>query len=409
MKNFSYLSCSLTAIAFLLMNGGVHAETVFCESSDKKSEFEIKQPDYPADSAGWRIAHFTRPPYRQRSVYTVYQTSRNDRVLYVSEGNRAAARLDLGKYNPSGEYPSAKLTTYIAGGGFLVTSMSCELSGSIDFVNYCSDGKKAILSEKLILSAREGDIENVENLIDCGADPNFTGRKGCSPILATLDPICGGSPDSSRSFPINYVSEVANLLIDRGAYIDSVQKKTGEATIHKAVRYSMENGDVELLNLLIGLEADINAQDGTGKSPLMLATINENLEVIQALVEGGANIDLKDKKGRTALQYAKLGGFKQAYNFLSAPTQLVTIQGTDEGTCTPATISVKKGQLTRIVLKAIAGKMFKLTSPKLAIDLMAERGSEAYKNFVTDKKGQFPFTCGFHGGSAPTYGVINVE
>lgn len=400
-----------TVAGFLALthSGSAFAEKVYCETADKTAQFEIKANDPPAEEASWRIAHFTRPPYRQRSVYTVYRTSRADRVLYVTEGNRKAGRLDLGTYNPKGEYPEASLVTYVAGGGYQTTALSCSLEGRIKFVNHCADTRKEVLGRKLIVAAREGDLERAEDLLECGADPNFVTTAGCNAVLASLDPTCGGAPDSWRPFPADQVPELANLLLDKGAFIDSAEARSGEATMHKAVRFVAENNGLDFLTLLIGLEANINAQDKAGRTPLMLAVSSGNIDLVQTLVEGGADIELKDKRGRTAYQYAKASGFTEALNFLVAPAQIITIQGNAEGGCSPDSVTVKQGSLIRVVLKAIPDKMFKLDAPKLDIDLMAERGSEVYKNVLMGTKGEFPFTCGFHGGSSATRGVIRVE
>lgn len=399
----------IAALLALTHSTSALAEKVYCENADKTAQFEIKQNEPPAEEASWRIAHFTRPPYRQRSVYTVYRTSRADRVLYVTEGNRKAARLDLGTYNSNGEYAQASLVTYVAGGGYQTTALSCSMDGKIKFVNHCSDTRKEVLGRKLIVAAREGDVERAEDLLECGADPNFVTAAGCNAVLASLDPTCGGAADSWRPFPADQVPELANLLLDKGAFIDSADAKSGEATMHKAVRFVAENNGLDFLTLLIGLEANINAQDKAGRTPLMIAVSSGNIDLVQALVEGGADIDLKDRKGRTAYQYAKASGFTEALNFLVAPSEVVTIQGNAEGGCSPESITVKQGSLVRFLLKALPDKMFKLDAPKLGIDLMAERGSEVYKNVLIGTKGEFPFTCGFHGGSSATRGVIKVE
>jgi len=399
----------LTAVALTIpFTSSVQAEKIFCESPDKAFQFEVKENDPPAESAPWRIAHFNHPP-RQRSIYTVYQTSRADKVLYVSEGNRKQARLELGTFNPNGSYPEAKLVTHVAGGGFLTTPMSCAMEGNIRFVNQCVDSRPETLGKKLIRAAREADIESVENLVDCGANVNYVSANGCNALLATLDPTCTGASDDWRPFPASQVTELANLLLDRGALMDSSEKRSGETTVHKAVRFGADQNDRDLLQLLIGLEASINAPDKSGKTPLMLAVLKEDVDSVQILVEGGSDIKLKDRSGKTAYDYARATGQKEAMNFLVEPAQVVAFQGSEEGKCSPENVTVKSGSLVRFNLKAIPDKMFKLDSPQLGIDLMAERGTTVYKNIRLDRKGEFSFTCGFHGGNSPTRGIIKVE
>ncbi len=407
MKNSIF---TLNAIAMILLAGvsDARAEKVYCESDDKTAQFEIRENDPPAEDADWRIARFTRQPYKQTSIYTVERTSRAERVVYASQVNRKDARLDLGVYNVKGEYPEAKLVTYVAGGGFLTTPMTCNLEGKIKFVNDCADKRPAVLGKKMIIAAREGNTEKVENLLGCGAEANFS-LNGCNPLLASLDPTCGGAADSWRPFPASGVPELANLLLDSGALIDSQEARTGEATMHKAVRFTAENNELDFLSLLIGLEASVNSQDKRGRTPLMLAVMLENVDIVQALVEGGADISLRDRSGKTAYQYAKAQGFTEALNFLVAPSEIITLQGDDDGKCSPEVITLTSGNLVRFVLKATPEKMFKLDAPQLDLDLMAERGSEIYRNILLSRKGEFAFTCGFHGSNTPTRGKIIVK
>lgn len=75
------------------------------------------------------------------------------------------------------------------------------------------------------------------------------------------------------------------------------------------------NGDINLVKLLIKLGADINRQNKGGNTPLMLAMINYTLgsihknckhkEVVEYLLQQGADLSKKDIKGRNVLDIAK--------------------------------------------------------------------------------------------------------
>ncbi len=51
-------------------------------------------------------------------------------------------------------------------------------------------------------------------------------------------------------------------------------------------------------------------------TPLMIAANSSNLDVVKQLVQAGADLGAKDKKGRTALTYAKEGKFKRVVAYL---------------------------------------------------------------------------------------------
>jgi ankyrin repeat protein len=57
--------------------------------------------------------------------------------------------------------------------------------------------------------------------------------------------------------------------------------------------------------MLIEKEADVNARDLEGHTPLMLAAIYGCNQTLQALLEGGANPAIKTPAGNTANLYAE--------------------------------------------------------------------------------------------------------
>ena len=56
-------------------------------------------------------------------------------------------------------------------------------------------------------------------------------------------------------------------------------------------------------------------------TPLMIAANTSSLDAVKVLVQAGADLGAKDKKGRTALTYAKEGKFKRVIGYLEEPTK----------------------------------------------------------------------------------------
>lgn len=70
------------------------------------------------------------------------------------------------------------------------------------------------------------------------------------------------------------------------------------------------------ISALVKAGADVNARNRSGQTPLMFAAqFNTNPEVINALVDGGAE-DLTDKDGKTALVHAKEMGTSEIIDAL---------------------------------------------------------------------------------------------
>ena len=69
-------------------------------------------------------------------------------------------------------------------------------------------------------------------------------------------------------------------------------------------------GDIQKVKDLLQQGSDVNAIDAFGRTPLMLAAMGNSQELINLLLEHGADINAKDAStGKTALQFAK--DFKQ--------------------------------------------------------------------------------------------------
>jgi predicted LPLAT superfamily acyltransferase len=63
-------------------------------------------------------------------------------------------------------------------------------------------------------------------------------------------------------------------------------------------------GDVEVVRVLLEHSANVAAEDKKGRTPLQLAAREGNVEVVCELLEHGANVGAEDNRGRTPLQVA---------------------------------------------------------------------------------------------------------
>jgi len=72
-------------------------------------------------------------------------------------------------------------------------------------------------------------------------------------------------------------------------------------------------GDKDFAMLLIEKGADINRKDKDGKTPLHIAAERGNRSVALLLLEKGADINAKDNTGKTPLDYVKTEEFKKFF------------------------------------------------------------------------------------------------
>lgn len=275
----------------------------------------------------------------------------------------------------------------------------CSVTG-VPFPPYADCPKAEELNSLLLKASRGYNLETIQNLLACGADPSVKDEKGCSPLLnlATID--CGkGTP-----YEWGYVTprpgingdelvETIDAMISQGAFIDEkdpVNQRT-------ALQYFTITQTDRAIKGLLDFEADVNSQDIFGNTPLMYAVSTGNGILVQNLNDGRPNLGLKNKEGKTAYDIAQDRNFRHLLPYLGLSTEDYVIQGQDDGTCTPLNIHIKSGIAVTFILKASASKMFMLKIPNLDVELMAMSGKDDRKT-VTVPQGKFSFTCGVHGG-----------
>lgn len=77
---------------------------------------------------------------------------------------------------------------------------------------------------------------------------------------------------------------------------------------------------------LIAAGADVNAAENDGETALMAAAEHGHITIVKLLLANRAQVDMKDKQGRVALQYARSprndndDDFPQCYETLSSDT-----------------------------------------------------------------------------------------
>ncbi len=126
----------------------------------------------------------------------------------------------------------------------------------------------------------------IAKLIKEGSDPNVLDSYGTSPLMNA----CRWAN-----------AEIVRTLLSNGATVDSPRSAKGRTPLIVACAYY---SGITVCRLLIEHGADVNALTSANETALMLAASNAKVAVVDYLLEKGANPNLKDAKGKTALDYA---------------------------------------------------------------------------------------------------------
>lgn len=116
--------------------------------------------------------------------------------------------------------------------------------------------------------------------------------------------------------------------LDRGANVNIVMPDTRNTLLHIITSRGRPADNAKLLpivTLLLSRGAKLNVQNRDGVTPLMLTTLSENAEIMKLLLDGGADVTMKNPSGKTALDMARELGFAAGVSLLeerqaAAPT-----------------------------------------------------------------------------------------
>ncbi|KFV77998.1 Ankyrin repeat domain-containing protein 6 [Struthio camelus australis] len=174
----------------------------------------------------------------------------------------------------------------------------------------------AALSERLLIAAYKGQVDNVVQLINKGAKVAVT-KHGRTPLhLAAhkghlhvvqillkagcdLDIQDDGDQTALHRAAVVGNTDVIATLIQEGCALDR-QDKDGNTALHEACWH----GFSQSAKLLVKAGANVLARNKAGNTPLHLACQNSHSQSTRVLLLGGSRADLKNNAGDTCLHVA---------------------------------------------------------------------------------------------------------
>ncbi len=241
-----------------------------------------------------------------------------------------AAGAKVNAASPSGQFP---LVSAVESGSLPIVSLLLEAGADVH----------AQEDESLLAACSNGgQTEMVKLLLQAGANPNRndyspaliaackSGKKEIVSLLLEANANVNGT-DPNKNYPLLQAiqresRQIVPLLLDHGAkptlnhilesihngeYKMAVQliqavaasdkKRLNKPSLLSAVFLS---GNVQMIEALVKAGGDVNFANNHGETPLMWATNNGHLALLKLLLEAGADVNKVNRRGFTALMWA---------------------------------------------------------------------------------------------------------
>lgn len=157
---------------------------------------------------------------------------------------------------------------------------------------------------------------------------------------------------SVRRYPNSEQEAVLKILLAHGASIDAIQKgSNGSNLMHEAAKQS-DN----LMGILIANNADVNVMNGEGLLPLHIAAVNGNTDRVKQLLNAKADIEARTLCGRTALMLASHNNNINVTRSLVASNALLNAQNDRDNDNSASHYAINNGSsdCVQVLLRAKA-------------------------------------------------------
>ncbi|KAL3125271.1 hypothetical protein niasHT_000682 [Heterodera trifolii] len=176
--------------------------------------------------------------------------------------------------------------------------------------------------------------EIVDLLLEKGADPNEPVADQVNNINTSMTPLF---------FAVRHANlPLCRLLVARGANVDLGT----DSAITPLMIAACDRSQTEIVTFLVENGANINLQNGDGATALMYACYKGNVDIVRLLLSHGANVELTDFEGfRFALKDAATEGHLEVCRLLVEEWAADVNQQTIQERYTPVICAASRGYL----------------------------------------------------------------
>ncbi|XP_071763948.1 fibronectin type 3 and ankyrin repeat domains 1 protein [Centroberyx gerrardi] len=189
----------------------------------------------------------------------------------------------------------------------------------------------------LMVAAMRGFYSLVDILVQNGAEVNMKNSSGKDSLMLAC--FCGHldivrylrqsgalwtSRDKAGCTALHWAVDGSHLpviqhMIEDNCQVDVKESVSGWTPL---MRVSAVTGNAEVASLLLRAGADVNVRDRDGKTPLMIAVLNNHEDLVKLLLENGADRLVKNEFGSSAKEMAKAFERKSIMQLLEGKSQV---------------------------------------------------------------------------------------
>lgn len=239
--------------------------------------------------------------------------------LAVRAGTKKIAALLDGSLSPEEEATAQGQEKILAGGMTLHQAVRKGdeeavrmLVGMGEDINAISEQETFEGLSPLAVACQTCNIPMAALLLELGADPSRKNDAGEQPVVALFGvQITLHTPKAL--YRDRLAEQLVELLVRYGFDLDSSLNDAGDCLLGLACAsrngkgYGRNSVTLMVVEEAVRLGADVNRKNNAGQTPLMLSCTGDfrTMEEVQTvLLEGGADVTLRDVEGNTALHYA---------------------------------------------------------------------------------------------------------
>ena len=247
---------------------------------------------------------------------------------------------------------------------FLYIKKSIVFIGFLTFNLISSAGSY----EDFFKAVQFDDVKTVQALLRRGFDPNTVNPAGMSGLMIAVREPSLKVAQLLASWP-KVKTEVRNdkdesvlMLAALKGYLPLVKQLVeNDADVNKPgwtpLHYAASTGQVAVIEFLLENSAYIDAESPNGSTPLMMAAMYGSPESVKVLIQAGADLNIKNQLGLSALDLAVRGNRQNAKELIETGLQRLALRSANSSSSDLASKVVTTSGSDKSVTRVPAASM----------------------------------------------------